>query len=196
MKLLGYRIIVFLIMVVLLTWPVQANVLPPDMMSIVHIEKDGIPYTESINNSLNCYGYTTNFMSRTYYLRNKTQEDPNPPQLVFSLSLSKSPHFPDMCDSCYVGYHSNWDPVHSELCQLNGTTKKGAFSVWNSSDKPAVNHTRFEKWPYNIYEFYFTLPPDSQTLDISVTPTMSSYNLTSPIESLYCSLLNLFGAEC
>jgi hypothetical protein len=198
MKVPGCRIVfACLVIGAFLAWPVYANPIPPDMMSIVHIEKDGTPYNYSINFSLNCYGHSNiNVNKSRYDLQNKTAIDPNSLQLVFSLSSTKSPYYGSPCDLCYPGFNYNRPPYNSELCQLNGTTEKGAFSVWNSSDKPVVNYSRSEEYPYNIYEFYFTLPSDNQTREFKTSPMVTSSNLRSPVESLYCTLQQFFGGRC
>lgn len=200
MKVAGCRaFIVCLAIVALLAGPVYANpinLIPPDFMAHVFIEKDGTPYTGNITYTMNCYGHTTKQIYKSpAYLRNKTKDDPDPPQLVFYLPTRWTSHFTEMCDFCHYGYYY-LDPDHSELCQLNGSTEKGEFSVWNVSDKPAVNYSRREEWPHNFYDFYFTLPSDIPTPEVTASPTEVLFVPNSPVESLYCSILSLFGARC
>ncbi len=181
---------VCLVMVVLVAWPVQANPLPPPVNFHLYIEKDGIPYNESIDFSLNCYGHTTQIHFKTKYLRNKTRDDPDPPKEVFVTS-GNCPSY-----GCSGNSYESWDPGTSELCQLNGTIKNDTFSIWNSSDKPVFKYFKTDQWPYSYYDYYFTLPSDKQTPEAMTRLTVTPSYLKSPVESLYCSILSIFGVRC
>ncbi len=63
-----------------------------------------------------------------------------------------------------------------------------------------LNATYVLQNPMGIPDYYceqrFVLPSDNQTLQESANLTRNTYTPTSPVSSLYCSLLSLFGAKC
>lgn len=183
--------IVCVLLAIVLILPVTANPPPPDSIYKLYFEKDGSPYNESINYSMKCFGHPTRHIYMTEYLRNKINDDPNPPQVVVYLFGT--------CDSygCTKGGWSQlWNPERSELCKLNGTTKEGTFTVQTSSEKPAVKCLTQKKWPNTVCEFFFTLPSGNKTLVVTTGTPESASIEKSPVASLYCTLMNLLGAKC
>ena len=59
----------------------------------------------------------------------------------------------------------------------------------NISDEYYLLHTR-------VCEFPFEIPSDNQTSELFPVSNMPSHTNQSPVASLYCTLLSLFGAKC
>jgi len=183
---------------------------PPDFISVVHVEQDGVPYAGSLPFMLNCYGHTTKHIAPVVYLRNKTSDEPNSPQLVFSVSHGNTHagnYWASNSESCYpnpsmkngmycdIGYSTWWDLDNIEVCQLSVSSRKGEFIIWNTTGKSVVSVSKHDSFPSSHYEFFFTMPPDEQIRPAAGMP-MRSYGAKSPVESLYCSFLSAFGAKC
>jgi len=184
---------------------------PKDMTIVVHIEKDGIPYNESLAFSLNCYRYTYDQIQGTDTLRNKTNNESNPLVLVFTHTHSRDPPPPHgyydepLIEPCsltgsplsgqYCDKRYSWKshPEISELCELNGSTETGKFSVWNRTDMPVV---KIPAPGSKHFEFYFSLPSDNQTPGKIIRPSVTSDTARSPVESLYCSILSFISIRC
>lgn len=255
---------------------VFANPTPRTRSIQLFLEKDGRPYNESVIFSMECYGYFASLTDHHKFLYNKSENDPNPPMEVFSLS-GNCPSY-----GCFLPLSTRsppdiyWEPESSELCKLNGTTTGQSFVIWNISDITGIEcFKRSDQWDvekkvgrishyykftsdyysckkrletlgeqcqeylvnsnqeqqestitdnqcvhlYNhqallcdsnlqeinissinpaeyICKFRFDIPPDYQTSDNQGSPNESRYIPRSPIESLYCSLLSIFGARC
>ena len=175
---------------------ISANPVPFSFMATVNVEKDGIPYNGSIYYTLKCYGHPSKNLQSTEYLRNITKDEPNPPQLVFSASTRDHHWVTGQCDTCHYGYLGMQEPGDSEMCMLTGWAGNEAFSVWNSTTRPAVTHSKPLRGSLEYYDFYFSLPSAKQVWEMKADPRGDSLFSGNPVSSLYCSLLSLFGAKC
>lgn len=125
------RFLFTLMCIALVIAPVSANIRPHPIASILYIENNGVPFNESINFSLKCYGHFA-YPTDTYtFLREKTADDPNPPAEIFSLS--------GICSSygCLISTVLQsppgryMEPEHSDLCKFTGTAGGMTFETWN-----------------------------------------------------------------
>ncbi len=157
--------------------PVDANPLPIPITFNLYLEKNGIPYNGNVEYSLVCYGHTSQKMPfGVKYIRDKTKDDPDPLQEVF--------HVAGTCPSygCYGQSHQLWDPSSSEICILNNTMQNETFSVWNSSDVPAIRN--FEQsasgYPQSSFEVYFDIRSENQISLEDRLPIRSPGTVRSP----------------
>lgn len=134
---------------VLLTMPARADLIAP-AITHVYFEKDGMPYNNPVDFSVNCYGYPNSYPQVT-----KTAGSYQP-ELVFHYSAS--------CDrygcAIYQPYYLQY--THIDWCDLEGTTNNQTFNVENFSTAP---YTRCDNVPNrvaktwgDIREYYYDTP--------------------------------------
>ena len=206
-------IIVMMAALSLMAGPVTADLAaPPNYMSVVHIEKGGMPFDGPISYTLTCYQYPTNTSASAAPVILKNGNTPDSLVPVYSVSHTdgyrKSDYYWDrLRETCRLNgsaniekycetgfYFQDSDPRRSEVCQLTGSAYTTKFSVWNDTDKPVVQYAEGAEFPRDYYEFFFTLTLDNQTQE-NAAPVLSNDHF-DPVGSLWCSLLHLFGGRC
>jgi hypothetical protein len=207
--------------------PVDANPLPVPITFHLYLEKNGIPYNENVEYSLVCYGHTSQKMPLgVKYIRDKTKDDPDPPQEVFHVS-GTCPSYGCIGQSCQL-----WVPSSSEICILNNTMQNETFSVRNSSDVPAIRNFEQSADGYSqSFEIFFDIQSENQkslkdrlpigssgtvrrpdtasttpqiTIDPSLheggmtyrTPAVTTARLGNPVESFWCRIVQFLGGRC
>lgn len=140
-------IILCLGMILSLIVPVFANPLPRTRSASLFFENNGHPFNESINYSMECYGHFQYPTDLHKYLRNKTSDDPDPPQEIFFLA-GTCPTY-----GCFVSITTRsppdtyWEPEHSEICKLNGTVSGKSFAIWNVTGASGIHcSNRSDQW--------------------------------------------------
>lgn len=66
----------------------------------------------------------------------------------------------------------------------------------NLTRSDVLNNPYDKHAPSRYCELRFNIPSDNMTLEMMALPTESLFVPKSPVESLYCSLLSIFGARC
>lgn len=140
-----FRICCLFALIVLVS-PVDANPVLPSVWKI-HFSKDGIPYNESVDFSIKCYGFFQENHGHgiivTYSPNHKNGTEG--PGLVFSRSAS-CPYY-----GCPVTVSMSFQDFDSKWCNLEGETRGKKFIIRNYSTQPleGPGSCRFIEKPYD-----------------------------------------------
>lgn len=129
--------------------PVHADLIAP-AITHVYFEKNGTPYNDSVQYSVNCYGYPYSYPPVT-----KTTGSYQP-ELVFHYSASCDGYGCAIYQSYYLRY------THIDWCDLEGNTNNQTFTIGNFSTTP---YTRCDNVPNRVAktwgdlrEYYYDTP--------------------------------------
>jgi hypothetical protein len=206
MKWGGYCRIVLCIVLFFCICPVQANPVVPSVWKI-HFSQEGKPYNESVNFTINCYGYFQENQGNGVIVKHSPNEKNGTGGhgLVFSRSAS-CPFY-----GCPVVVMMSFQDFDSKWCNLEGLTRGERFFLNNYSTKPLPESTacRFHEksenstdfidldgkyWPHSC-SLNFSIPSPNDRSETIAFPTYS-FTPQSPVASLYCSLLQFLGGRC
>ncbi len=141
-------VLCLVIIQVLIVMPVSGNPVPRERSIRLYLENEGLPFEDSVNFSMDCYGHFSVPTDHHELLRSRTDADPNPPEKVFILS-GTCPVYGCMH---YISTRSPpddyWEPESSRYCRINVTTFAGnSVIVWNRTDERGiVCSNRSDQW--------------------------------------------------
>jgi hypothetical protein len=192
---------------ILLVLPVEANPVIPSVWK-VHFLKDGLSYNESVDFTITCYGYWQENQGHGIIGTHSPHRENGTggPGLVFSKSASCTYY------GCPVIVFMSFQDFDSEWCNLEGKTQETEFFLGNYSRHPlpgpdsctfidnpenstGVTVLPGGYWISHSCTLNFSLPSSDQSSGKHVDGRYS-YTPQSPVESLYCGILSLFGASC
>lgn len=132
----------------LLVGPVTADLISP-AITHVYFEKGGVPWNDTVDYTITCYGY----------MKPPFSEIPNgsyTPELVFHYSASCKEYGCAIYQPYYLQY------THIDWCDLEGATNNQVFSLQNFSTKPYSWCNDVERRVLRIWgdqrEYYYETP--------------------------------------
>ena len=131
MKISGYPIFFCILTAILLPVLVSADEIYPTITD-VFFERDGLPYNESVQFTVNCYGYACKSWDCKRDTRDLLARNGNfSPELVFSYHATCHSYG---CRIYEPYFHA--ERILGTSCNLEGTTPQGAFFIPNVSRSP------------------------------------------------------------
>jgi hypothetical protein len=154
MKLSGYRVFFFCILVLyLLACPVFGDEMVPTNTH-VYFEKDGQPFNESVQYTVSCYGYRCDWSTCSPPARTENRSKITP-EIIFSYSATCPGYGCTIYEPFYLNYR------HIDQCDLEGTTKEGNFTLKNFSTTPLPNCTDLHQFDIGKgYGNYYQVTPE------------------------------------
>ncbi len=145
---------------------VTANPVPRTRSIQLYLERDGFPYTEeNALFTIDCYGYFSALTNHHEFLRNRTENDPNPPEKIFSLAGNCSVYGCIKSISTQSPPDTYWEPESSKFCRITVTTAGKSFTIWNRSDIQGIAcFHRSDQWDtekkIGRNTFYYNFTPE------------------------------------
>ncbi|MDO9324194.1 MAG: hypothetical protein Q7T80_04460 [Methanoregula sp.] len=153
MRLSGYWFCcVSIIALLLLSCPVCGDTLIPTNTQ-VYFEKDGQPFNESVQFTVECYGYRCDWNNCTPPAGTGNISE-TAPAVIFSYSAT----CPGYGCTIYEPFYLNYRQI--DRCDLDGVTNKGNFTLQNFSTTPLPQCNDFQQYNIGIGADYYRETPE------------------------------------